>query len=80
MAKKSGGSYPLTAGGRSLKRSRGKDGGGKRRSRKANWTCIGCDTQHTGQKCKRWSFKRSVDVPAGYLREGGFTAEELGER
>lgn len=74
------GDRPYVSGGRSLARQPGKDGGGKRRKMKAKWHCIGCENQHSGQKCRRREYKITLNVAAGYLREGGFTAGELGEK
>jgi hypothetical protein len=69
---------PYTAGGRTLKRTHGKDGGGKRRNIKKKWYCIGCEAKQ-GQKCKARHYKIELNMPATYLREGGFTPGELGQ-
>lgn len=73
------GGRPYVAGGRSLRKPHKQDGGGKRRGRKGTWTCIGCENQHSGQKCKRRPYKVVLNMPATYLREGGFTLGELGQ-
>jgi hypothetical protein len=68
---------PYTAGGRTLRRPHNKDGGGKRRGIKKRWFCMGCEAKQ-GQKCKGREYKVELNMPATYLREGGFTLEELG--
>lgn len=69
---------PYTGGGRTLLKLHGKDGGGKKRGRKKRWACIGCEAKQ-GQKCKGRQFKVTLNMPATYLRDDGFTAAELGQ-